>query len=155
MSEQTESNSFTIELIPHSGVPLKNDVSPIHPSEETQVTQENTNSVEFDPKNPPKIELMNTDNDEIKVDEIKVDTPATGGYFGGNIIAMSRQINGQLASIIEAAFILVLVVLIYYLYKGFALSDHMKIAACIVGGLYFVNELLVYTGKPGGLYSAF
>jgi hypothetical protein len=75
----------------------------------------------------------------------------TGSYEGGNVAAMYKQFNGQMTAIIEAAFVLILLVLIYYLYNGKVVSYNMKVAACVVGGVYFLNEFLVYQGKSGGV----
>ncbi len=79
-------------------------------------------------------------------------SPYSGGYSGGNVAAMYKQVNGQMAAVVEAAFVLILLVLVYYLYNGMTVSNNMKMLAYFVGGIYILNEVLVYTGKSGGVY---
>jgi hypothetical protein len=79
-------------------------------------------------------------------------SPYSGGYSGGNVVSMFRQFNGQMAAVVEGAFIFILLVLVYYLYNGKEITYNMKVAGYVIGGVYLLNEYLVYTGKSGGVY---
>jgi hypothetical protein len=103
-----------------------------------------------------ELEHSGTGNNVFNTDDLKSQDSTTkggytGSYEGGNVAAMYKQFNGQMTAIIEAAFVLILLVLIYYLYNGKVVSYNMKVAACVVGGVYFLNEFLVYQGKSGGV----